>query len=129
MLIFSDDGSSVPTPSIQSVVYILPLYQNRALYICVSVYTMFNSAVSNSKYRALNGRPLVNNVLENNVVWYSTGLIQVIIWHLLGETGKTWENLSHFPDISHTCYCLSKHSVNLCRSAFLQMNTCLHILG
>jgi len=68
MLIFSDDGSSVPTPSIQSVVYILPLYQNRALYICVSVYTMFNSAVSNSKYRALNGRPLVNNVLENNVV-------------------------------------------------------------
>jgi hypothetical protein len=75
MLTFSDDGTSVPTPGIQSIVYIPSSVPKQDLYICVSVYTMFDSAVSNSKYKALNGRPLVNNVLENNVVWHSIGLM------------------------------------------------------
>lgn len=67
----------------------LPLYRNRALYMCVSVYTMFNSAVSNSKHKALNGRPLVNNVLENNVVWYSTRLIYGTCLEKEEKPGKT----------------------------------------
>jgi len=67
---------SVPTPSIQSVVYIpSSILKQGFVHLCVCVYTMFNNVVRNSKYKALNDRPLVNNVLENNVVWYSTGLI------------------------------------------------------
>jgi hypothetical protein len=35
--------------------------------LCVHVY-IINSAVSNSKYKA-NGKPLVNNMLEDSGVW------------------------------------------------------------